>query len=116
MASTTGEPDLRITFIDVEQADAILIQTPRGHATMIDTGGRLEQSESGDGASAAESIGENMRTPTSLELNVRPPMAGASSITDNSKRFTSYPIITQANRYCSSYPTPRTPSYNNLTS
>jgi beta-lactamase superfamily II metal-dependent hydrolase len=34
--------DLRITFIDVGQADAILIQTPRGHAIMIDTGGRRE--------------------------------------------------------------------------
>jgi competence protein ComEC len=55
--------DLRITFIDVGQADAILIQTPRGHAIMIDTGGRLEQNESGDGASAAESVGEKVVVP-----------------------------------------------------
>ena len=55
--------DLRITFIDVGQADAILIQTPRGHAIMIDTGGRLERNESGDGASAAESVGEKIVVP-----------------------------------------------------
>ena len=55
--------DLRITFMDVGQGDAILIQTPRGHAIMIDTGGRLEQSESGDGASAAESVGEKVVVP-----------------------------------------------------
>jgi beta-lactamase superfamily II metal-dependent hydrolase len=52
--------DLRITFIDVGQADAILIQTPRGHAIMIDTGGRLERNESGDGGSMAESVGEKV--------------------------------------------------------
>jgi beta-lactamase superfamily II metal-dependent hydrolase len=55
--------DLRITFIDVGQADAILIQTPRGHAIMIDTGGRLERNESGDGASMAESVGEKVVVP-----------------------------------------------------
>jgi competence protein ComEC len=55
--------DLRITFIDVGQADAILIQTPRGHAIMIDTGGRLEQHEAGDGANAAESVGEKIVVP-----------------------------------------------------
>jgi beta-lactamase superfamily II metal-dependent hydrolase len=35
--------DLRITFIDVGQGDAILVQTPRGHSLMIDTGGKLER-------------------------------------------------------------------------
>jgi competence protein ComEC len=55
--------DLRITFIDVGQADAILIQTPRGHAIMIDAGGRLERNESGDGASMAESVGEKVVVP-----------------------------------------------------
>jgi competence protein ComEC len=55
--------ELRITFIDVGQGDAILIQTPRGHAIMIDTGGRLERNESGDGASAAESVGEKIVVP-----------------------------------------------------
>ena len=55
--------DLRITFIDVGQGDAILVQTPRGHAFMIDTGGRLERNESGDGASAAESVGEKIVVP-----------------------------------------------------
>lgn len=55
--------DLRITFIDVGQGDAILVQTPRGHAFMIDTGGRLERSESGDGASIAEFVGEKIVVP-----------------------------------------------------
>ena len=55
--------DLRITFIDVGQGDAILVQTPRGHAFMIDTGGRLERNESGEGASAAESVGEKIVVP-----------------------------------------------------
>jgi competence protein ComEC len=55
--------DLRITFIDVGQGDGILVQTPRGHALMIDTGGRLELNESGDAASTAESIGERIVVP-----------------------------------------------------
>lgn len=54
---------LRITFIDVGQGDAILVQTPRGHAFMIDTGGRLERNASGDGASVAESVGEKVVVP-----------------------------------------------------
>ena len=55
--------DLRITFIDVGQGDGILIQTPHGHALMIDTGGRLERNESADGASIAESVGEKVVVP-----------------------------------------------------
>lgn len=55
--------DLRITFIDVGQGDGILIQTPRGHAIMIDTGGRLERGETSDGASVAESVGEKIVVP-----------------------------------------------------
>ena len=55
--------DLRITVMDVGQGDGILVQTPRGHTLMIDTGGRLELNESGDAASTAESIGERVVVP-----------------------------------------------------
>ncbi|HTX02516.1 MAG TPA: MBL fold metallo-hydrolase [Candidatus Acidoferrales bacterium] len=55
--------DLRITFIDVGQGDGILIQTPRGHAIMIDTGGRLERHEAGEADSNAELIGEKVVVP-----------------------------------------------------
>lgn len=55
--------DLRITFIDVGQGDAILVQTPRGHALMIDTGGKLERGKSEDGSSVAEAVGERVVVP-----------------------------------------------------
>ncbi|HEY1728731.1 MAG TPA: MBL fold metallo-hydrolase [Candidatus Baltobacteraceae bacterium] len=58
-----GQLDSAHHIIDVGQADAILIQTPHGHAIMIDTGGRLEDNESGDVASAAESVGEKIVVP-----------------------------------------------------
>ena len=37
---------LRVTVLDVGQADAIIIQTPRGHAIAVDAGGRLERGAS----------------------------------------------------------------------
>ena len=37
----TARHDLRITFIDVGQGNGILVQTPRGHTLMIDTGDAL---------------------------------------------------------------------------
>ena len=55
--------DLRITFLDVGQGDAIVIQTPRGHALMIDTGGTLERNTAADGASLAEAVGERIVVP-----------------------------------------------------
>jgi len=54
--------DVRITAIDVGQADALLIQTPRGHAYLVDAGGRLERNLS-VGASPAESVGERVVVP-----------------------------------------------------
>ena len=55
--------DLRITFIDVGQGDAILVQTPRGHSLMIDTGGKLERGKTLEGASVAEEVGERVVVP-----------------------------------------------------
>jgi competence protein ComEC len=55
--------DLRITFIDVGQGDAILVQTPRGHSLMIDTGGKLERGKTIAGASVAEEVGERVVVP-----------------------------------------------------
>jgi competence protein ComEC len=54
--------DLRITAIDVGQADALLVQTPHGHAYLIDAGGRLERNLS-VGASPAEAVGERVVVP-----------------------------------------------------
>jgi competence protein ComEC len=56
-----ADHDLRVTVIDVGQADAILIQTPAGHAYLVDAGGRLERG--GDGASQAEAVGERVVVP-----------------------------------------------------
>jgi competence protein ComEC len=54
--------DLVVTAIDVGQADAILVQTPAGHAFLVDAGGRLERG-SAPGDSAAEAIGERVVVP-----------------------------------------------------
>ena len=55
--------DLHITFIDVGQGDAILVQTPRGHALMIDTGGKLERGPDENGGSAAEAAAAKIVVP-----------------------------------------------------
>ena len=55
--------DLRITFLDVGQADAAVIETPSGHVLMIDTGGRLELGKSADDGSQAEAVGERIVVP-----------------------------------------------------
>jgi competence protein ComEC len=58
----TNAHALRVTAIDVGQADALLIQTPRGHAYLVDAGGKLERNLS-IGASPAEAVGERVVVP-----------------------------------------------------
>ncbi len=53
---------LRITVLDVGQADAIVIETPAHHAILVDSGGRLERGPQGDN-SQAEQIGERIVAP-----------------------------------------------------
>lgn len=52
---------LRITVLDVGQADGIVVQTPLGHTILVDAGGRLERGT--DGASSAEAEGERIVVP-----------------------------------------------------
>ncbi|HET7814663.1 MAG TPA: DNA internalization-related competence protein ComEC/Rec2 [Candidatus Baltobacteraceae bacterium] len=53
---------LRVTVLDVGQADGIVIRTPRGHTILVDAGGRLERGAPG-AQSAAEQIGEKIVVP-----------------------------------------------------
>ena len=59
----TATHDLTITAIDVGQADSLLIQTPNGHAFLVDGGGRLESGSAQSGNSQAEDIGERIVVP-----------------------------------------------------
>ena len=60
---------LRVTVLDVGQADAIVVQTPRGHAILVDAGGRLERGpQSND--STAERIGERIVVPFLLRHGI----------------------------------------------
>jgi len=54
---------LTITAIDVGQADALLIRTPRGHALLVDGGGRLERGPPSSATSSAEDVGERTVVP-----------------------------------------------------
>ncbi len=60
---------LRITVLDVGQADAILIETPARHALLIDAGGRLERGPQIDG-SVAERVGEETVVPFLLRRGI----------------------------------------------
>ncbi len=53
---------LRITVLDVGQADSIVIETPAHHAILVDAGGRLERGPQGDN-SVAERVGERIVVP-----------------------------------------------------
>ena len=59
-ATTHG---LTVTAIDVGQADSLLIQTPNGHAFLVDGGGRLESGSQRVENSQAEAIGERIVVP-----------------------------------------------------
>ncbi len=59
----TVNHDLIITAIDVGQADALLIRTPRGHAFLVDAGGRLERGPQLAGTSSAEDVGARIVVP-----------------------------------------------------
>ena len=54
--------DLVVTAIDVGQADALLVQTPAGHAYLVDAGGRLERGGA-LASSGAEDVGERIVVP-----------------------------------------------------
>jgi competence protein ComEC len=60
---------LRITVLDVGQADAIVVQTPHGHAVLVDAGGRLERGTNG-GGSVAEAVGERIVVPFLLRHGI----------------------------------------------
>jgi len=60
---------LRITVLDVGQADAIVVQTPRGHALLVDAGGRLERGGQSSG-SVAEAVGERIVVPFLLRHGI----------------------------------------------
>ncbi|MGC9990811.1 MAG: DNA internalization-related competence protein ComEC/Rec2 [Candidatus Cybelea sp.] len=61
---------LRVTVLDVGQADAIVIQTPRGHALMVDAGGRLERGGMPGNDSVAERVGERTVVPFLLRNGI----------------------------------------------
>lgn len=57
------DANLRITVLDVGQADGIVIRTPRGHALLVDAGGRLERGSATPDDSTAERVGERIVIP-----------------------------------------------------
>jgi competence protein ComEC len=60
---------LRVTMLDVGQADAIVVQTPAGHTLLVDAGGRLERGNQGSD-SVAEAIGERVVVPFLLRSGI----------------------------------------------
>ena len=66
----TADVRLKITVLDVGQADAIVVQTPAGHAILIDAGGRLERGPQIAGGSMAERVGETIVAPCLIRFGV----------------------------------------------
>ena len=60
---------LRITVLDVGQADAIVIETPTHHTILVDAGGRLERGPQGNDSSA-ERVGERIVVPFLLREGI----------------------------------------------
>ncbi|HEY1869042.1 MAG TPA: ComEC/Rec2 family competence protein, partial [Candidatus Cybelea sp.] len=60
---------LRITVLDVGQADSIVVQTPGGHVVLVDAGGRLERGAQSSG-SVAEAVGERIVVPFLLRHGI----------------------------------------------
>jgi len=60
---------LHVTVLDVGQADAIVVQTPRGHVVLVDAGGRLEHGANSSG-SLAEAVGERIVVPFLLRHGI----------------------------------------------
>lgn len=65
----SNDARLRITVLDVGQADAIVIQTPRGRTLLVDAGGRLERGSQGED-SVAERVGERIVVPFLLRHGI----------------------------------------------
>ncbi|MBV8244478.1 MAG: DNA internalization-related competence protein ComEC/Rec2 [Candidatus Eremiobacteraeota bacterium] len=60
---------LRITVLDVGQADAIVVQTPSGRTLLVDAGGRLERGRAA-GDSAAEDVGTRIVVPFLIRAGI----------------------------------------------
>jgi competence protein ComEC len=71
VAAPPAFPDqhLRITVLDVGQADCIVIQTPAGHTLLVDAGGRLERGVGSE--STAEQVGQRIVVPFLRRAGVR---------------------------------------------
>jgi len=65
----TIDTRLRVTVLDVGQADSIVVQTPRGHTLIVDAGGRLERGAQGSD-STAELVGERIVVPFLLRQGI----------------------------------------------
>src|SRR5581483_10946910 len=61
---------LRITVLDVGQADGIVIQTPTGHTLLVDAGGQLERGGQTASVSSAEKVGERIVVPFLLRHGI----------------------------------------------
>jgi competence protein ComEC len=64
------EHQLRVTVLDVGQADSIVVQTPGGHVLLIDGGGQLERGPQTPGDSSAERVGERIVVPFLLRHGI----------------------------------------------